>query len=188
MESEVCSIWGNRRSLSCEGPYYSHYPSPIEDPDAQHGYSRNITRDSTTTTTTTTASSFYEFEPSRNTEGEDGGARGSGYETSDEFEVVVTGGDSTRKGSETAEELAELREVLDAEKRDRRRRTTKSSTEGSGEGEGRIVYFERRAIGEDFLRTINTFEACPKVVRREQSDYFEFVVSFSFAHRVEPLR
>lgn len=168
MESPVCSVWGNKRSLTCQ-PYQSLHPSPIDDPDAQ---SYRTTDSSPSTTTGAVApSEFYEYEPQGSSssdvdagEDESGTIRKAGYDSSDELDNV--------KGEAAAAEMAELRDVMEAERRKRRRRSDFAREDV------RIVYLDRRALDQGGQGSVDTFEACPKVVKREQSDYFEFVVSF----------
>ncbi|GAA5836461.1 hypothetical protein JCM3766R1_001602 [Sporobolomyces carnicolor] len=166
MESPVCSVWGNKRSLTCQ-PYQSLHPSPIDDPDAQ---SYRTTDSSPSTTTGAVApSEFYEYEPQGSSssdvdagEDESGTIRKAGYDSSDELDNV--------KGEAAAAEMAELRDVMEAERRKRRRRSDFAREDV------RIVYLDRRALDQGGQGSVDTFEACPKVVKREQSDYFEFVL------------
>ncbi|GAA6014525.1 hypothetical protein JCM11491_004525 [Sporobolomyces phaffii] len=176
LDTPACSVWGNRRRLSCQ-VYKSLNPSPIDDPDAQHDAASN--RTTTSPATENAPSQFYEYEP--------GSTRtDAGSNTPDDDELF--GGEADAQGrtgtgandagasraqKESDEVLAELRDVLNAE---RRKRATGPSRDEDDEDRVLYVTLERRA-GDDDERRIETYEACPKVVKREQSDYFEFVSS-----------
>ncbi|GAA5974963.1 hypothetical protein JCM5350_004522 [Sporobolomyces pararoseus] len=172
--SQVCSIWGNKRKLSCQlyDPSSSSSnsrlnPLPISDPDAQ---SNNNSSTITSSTSNTEPSKYYEYEPDRQDENDGAGnIKEIGYESSDELDNVVI--------AESGSSEDELRQIIEAEKKKQKKRG-----KDYAKGEFLIRYFshvEKRALngggGED-NRLLETFEACPKVVKREQSDYFEFVL------------
>ncbi|GAA5871806.1 hypothetical protein JCM16303_000872 [Sporobolomyces ruberrimus] len=170
MNTPLCSIWGNKRHLSCT-PYDPSsksplFPHPIKDPDEQQSRTDPTTLLGTTTIGGNSPSQFYEYEPGKDSKGYSEGEEG----------LEGEGGVGTSR-EDREEVLAELRDVLNAERRrnlsKRGNLNRRNSIESSEEGEN-VVFLEKRQ--EDGRGRIMTWEACPKVVKREQSDYFEFVL------------
>ncbi|GAA5948751.1 hypothetical protein JCM3765_004994 [Sporobolomyces pararoseus] len=195
IESSVCSIWGNKRKLLCQlyiSPNSNSNsnssssrlnPLPILDPDAQQQQSPNSLSSTSTTKVEMEQqpSQYYEYEPNEGQQDDQAGSiKKIGYESSDGLDNVLL--NEVKKGSNEEEEEEELRQVIE-ERRSFSFKGRKKRSKVEEELELVIRYFpqnqqqdllEKRA--GDTRRIIETFEACPKVVKREQSDYFEFVL------------
>ncbi|GAA5936410.1 uncharacterized protein JCM15063_001879 [Sporobolomyces koalae] len=132
MNTPVCRVWGNRRSLECT-------PSSIVDPDQQHHpHASHQTLGNDTSAAVSpnnehAPSKFYHYEPTEPTVSSD----------EDSDPVVVSTNDPLIE--------LELEQALNADK--------------------------RRSLDLDHQTDQGLYwEACPRVIKQEQSDYFEFVL------------
>ncbi|GAA5865260.1 hypothetical protein JCM1840_003967 [Sporobolomyces johnsonii] len=169
LSSPVCKLWGNRRPLECiprRTPSGTTTAADPLDPDAQ--LFPDPTSSSSSSSPAATAPTYHRIDPApappplaKGTESEllAAGEAGDSYDLSPD--------EASDPGTKLSLEEAELQDALDHD-RDRRRRRTRSSLEGTN------ANARRQSSGVQ--RMVEAYEACPRVVRQEKADFFEFVL------------
>ncbi|GAA5902076.1 hypothetical protein JCM5296_006598 [Sporobolomyces johnsonii] len=173
LSSPVCKLWGNRRPLECI-PRRTTTTTPAadpHDPDAQL-FPDPTSSLSSSSSPAATAPTYHRIDPApapappplaKGTESEllAAGEAGDSYDLSSAPDEASEPGTGTKLSLSLEE--AELQDALDHD-RYRRRRTSLEGTTNA----------RRQSSGVQ--RMVEAYEACPRVVRQEKADFFEFVL------------
>ncbi|GAA5832078.1 hypothetical protein JCM5353_000742 [Sporobolomyces roseus] len=146
MQSQVCKLWGNRRQLSCSTLGTTRGTKLNKEKEEIPQDPDRQVPSHHSTTTPLSESTFYSYEPSETALGE---------EEEGELREEMVG--LSKEDKAVREE--ELREAVNAERQRRIRRRSPTDSEEEEEEE-----------------EVSIWEACPRIVKKEQSDYFEFLL------------